>query len=53
MEVELKDILVVIMQQRNDALNKVAELTAQNLVIHNKLKALETSEESTEEVVDK
>jgi hypothetical protein len=53
MDVELRDVLVVIMQQRNDALNKVAELTAQNLVMQNKLKALETSEESTEEVVDK
>ena len=53
MDVELRDVLVVIMQQRNDALNKVAELTAQNVVMHNKLQALESSEEPTEEVVDK
>ena len=53
MDVELRDVLVVIMQQRNDALNKVAELTAQNIVMHKTLKALEASEETTEEVVDK
>ena len=53
MEANIKDVLVVVMQQRNDALNKVAELTAQNIVMQKKLKALETSEETTEEVVDK
>ena len=53
MEANIKDVLIVVMQQRNDALNKVAELTAQNIVMHKTLKALETSEETTEEVVDK
>jgi len=51
MEADIRDVLVVIMQQRNDALNKVAELTAQNIVMHKKLKAPEPSEEATEESV--
>ncbi len=40
MEANIKDVLIVVMQQRNDALNKVAELTAQNIVMQKKLKAL-------------
>ena len=51
MDVELRDVLVVIMQQRNDALNKVAELTAQNLVMQKKLKTPEPSEKAAEEPV--
>ena len=51
MEVDIKDVLVVIIQQRNDELNKVAELTAQNIVMQKKLKAPEPSEEAAEEPV--
>ena len=51
MEVDIKDVLVVIIQQRNDALNKVAELTAQNIVMQKKLKAPEPSEKAAEEPV--
>jgi hypothetical protein len=53
MDVELRDILFVVIEQRNDALNKVAELSAQVKAMQNKIIALETSEEPTEEVVDK
>ena len=51
MEANIKDVLIVVMQQRNDALNKVAELTAQNIVMQKKLKAPEPSEEAAEEQV--
>ena len=51
MEADIRDVLVVIMQQRNDALNKVAELTAQNLVMQKKLKTPEPSEKAAEEPV--
>jgi hypothetical protein len=51
MEIDIKDVLVVVMQQRNDALNKVAELTAQNLVMQKKLKTPEPSKKAAEEPV--
>tara|TARA_R100000808_G_scaffold19666_1_gene42605 strand:- start:123 stop:290 length:168 start_codon:yes stop_codon:yes gene_type:complete len=51
MEANIKDVLVVVMQQRNDALNKVAELTAQNLVMQKKLKTPEPSEKAAEEPI--
>ena len=44
-------VFEVKMQQRNDALNKVAELTAQNLVMQKKLKTPEPSEKAAEEPV--
>jgi hypothetical protein len=52
MAVELKDVLVVIMEQRNDALNKLAESVAQNRDIRKELETLKTSQEKSEEVVD-
>tara|TARA_R110002020_G_scaffold469928_1_gene695314 strand:- start:302 stop:463 length:162 start_codon:yes stop_codon:yes gene_type:complete len=53
MAVELKDVLIVIVEQRNDALNKLAESVAQNRAISQELEVLKTSQEKSEEVVDK
>ena len=53
MAVELKDVLVVIIEQRNDTLNKLAESVAQNRSMSQELEALKTSQEKSEEVVDK
>ena len=52
MAVEIKDVLVVIIEQRNDALNKVAESVAQNRAIRKELETLKTSQEKPEEIVD-
>ena len=51
MEANIKDVLIVVMHQSNDALNKVAELTAQNIVMLKKLKGPEPSDEAAEEPV--
>ena len=53
MTVELKDVLVALIEQRNEALNKLAESMAQNRSMSQELEVLKTSQEKSEEVVDK
>ena len=52
MAVELKDVLVVIIEQRNDALNKLAESMAQNRDMRQQLQYLTSSQETTQEKDD-
>ena len=52
MAVELKDVLVVIIEQRNDALNKLAETMAQNRDMRQQLQYLTSSQGTTQEKDD-
>jgi hypothetical protein len=52
MTVELKDVLVALIEQRNEALNKLAESMAQNRSMSQELQTLTTWQDNTKEKDD-
>ena len=52
MEVDLQNVLIAIVEQRNDALNKLAETTAHNKMLRQQVQDLTISQEKTKEKED-
>ena len=52
MEVDLQNVLIVIVEQRNAALNRLAETTAQNKMLRQQVQDLTISQKKTKERED-
>ena len=52
MEVDLQNVLIVIVEQRNAALNRLAETTAQNKMLRQQVQDLTISQKKTKEKED-